>query len=139
MSEQIEFKPSLRVIMMPRDTNQYGTIFGGVILSYIDQAGFIEARRHGIHRWVTASVDQVDFKAPVCIGDVVQFLTRPIRKGTTSIKVCVRVEAERFETGDTIQVTEAELTLVSVNSEGKPIPFDSPPTAGIEGVEGNAP
>ncbi len=139
MSDQIDFKPSLRVIMMPRDSNQYGTIFGGVILSYIDQAGFIEARRHGIHRWVTASVDQVDFKAPVFIGDTVQFLTRPIRKGTTSIKVCVRVEAERFDTGDTIEVTQAELTLVSVNASGKPIPFDSPPSAGIEAAGGMAP
>ncbi len=139
MSEQIDFNSSLRVIMMPRDSNQYGTIFGGVILSYIDQAGFIEARRHGIHRWVTVSVDQVDFKAPVCIGDVVQFLTRPIRKGTTSIKVCVRVEAERFDTGDTIEVTQAELTLVSVNASGKPIPFDSPSSAGTEVAGGMAP
>jgi len=139
MSKKIDFKPSLRVIMMPRDSNQYGTIFGGEILSYIDQAGFIEARRHGIHRWVTASVDQVDFKAPVFIGDTVQFLTRPLRKGTTSIKVCVRVEAERFDTGDTIEVTQAELTLVSVDASGKPIPFDSPPSAGTEVAGGMAP
>ena len=53
---------ALSVIMMPRDSNIYGTIFGGIILSYIDQAGFVEARRHGVHRWVTASVDRVDFK-----------------------------------------------------------------------------
>jgi len=52
---------ALSVIMMPRDSNIYGTIFGGIILSYIDQAAFVEARRHGLHRWVTASVDRVDF------------------------------------------------------------------------------
>lgn len=128
MSEPPEFKPSLRVIMMPRDSNNYGTIFGGVILSYIDQAGFIEARRHGIHRWVTASVDRVDFLAPVHIGDTVVFLTCPQRKGTTSIKVRVRVEAERYDTGQVIKVTEAEMTMVAVNSHGKPIPFDAPPS-----------
>jgi len=50
---------ALQVVTLPRDTNQYGTIFGGVILSYIDQAGFVEARRHGVHRWVTVAIDRV--------------------------------------------------------------------------------
>ncbi|MDP6541927.1 MAG: hotdog domain-containing protein, partial [Phycisphaerales bacterium] len=66
---------ALSVIMMPRDANIYGTIFGGIILSYIDQAGFVEARRHGVHRWLTASVERVDFKKPVFVGDVVRFIT----------------------------------------------------------------
>jgi len=114
--------------MMPRDANNYGTIFGGVILSYIDQAGFIEARRHGIHRWVTASIDRVDFKAPVHIGDTVEFLTRPLRRGTSSVRVCVRVEAERYDSGDIVLVTEAELTMVAVDAQGRPIPFTQPPT-----------
>jgi acyl-CoA thioesterase YciA len=120
---------ALRVVMMPRDTNQYGTIFGGVILSYIDQASFIEARRHGVHRWVTASIDRVDFRAPVLTGDVVNFLTHTVRRGTSSVTVCVRVEAERYATGDTVVVTEATLTMVAVNAAGNPIPYDSPPTA----------
>jgi len=114
--------------MMPRDANNYGTIFGGVILSFIDQAGFIEARRHGIHRWVTASIDRVDFKAPVHLGDTVEFLTCTLHKGTSSIKVCVRVEAERYDSGDIVHVTEAELTMVAVDARGRPIPFASPPT-----------
>lgn len=119
---------ALRVVMMPRDTNQYETIFGGVILSYIDQAGFIEARRHGTHRWVTASIQRVDFQAPVLVGDVVNFNTCTERTGTTSVTVRVRVEAERYTTGDTVVVTEARLTMVAINAAGMPIPFNSPPT-----------
>lgn len=119
---------ALRVVTMPRDTNQYGTIFGGVILSYIDQAGFVEARRHGVHRWVTASIERVDFKAPVHLGDTVNFYARPTRLGTTSVTVQVEVEAERFAGGQTVPVTAATLTLVSVDAGGRPIPFRSPPT-----------
>lgn len=123
------YETALRVVMMPRDANQYGSIFGGVILSYIDQAGFIEARKHGTHRWVTVSIDQVEFVAPVQIGDVVSFRTITERTGTSSVKVRVRVEAERNATGDIVRVTEASLTMVSVNAACKPIPFNSPPTA----------
>lgn len=123
-----EFHTALRVVMMPRDTNSYGTIFGGVILSYIDQAGFIEARRHGVHRWVTVSFDRVDFRAPVWVSDVVAFKTCTESTGTSSVKVCVRVEAERYTTGKPVLVTEARLTMVSVDEKGKAIPFNSPPT-----------
>lgn len=113
---------------MPRDTNQYGTIFGGVILSYIDQAGFVEARRHGVHKWVTVAVDRVEFKQPVQLGDVVSFYTCTTRRGTTSVTVRVEVEAERYTSGQSVRVTEASITLVSVGPDGKPIPFASPPT-----------
>lgn len=122
----------MRVLTMPRDTNQYGTIFGGVILSYIDQAGAIEARRHGAHRWVTASIDRVDFKAPVHLGDVVNFYAETMRHGTTSVTVSISVEAERYLTGDTVHVTQATITLVSVDPRGKPIPFRSPPTVAYD-------
>jgi acyl-CoA thioesterase YciA len=119
---------ALRVVTMPRDTNQYGTIFGGVILSYIDQAGFVEARRHGVHRWVTASIERVDFKAPVQLGDTVNFYGQTLRAGTTSVAVRIEVEAERYTTGQTVAVTSATLTLVAVDASGKPIPFRSAPT-----------
>lgn len=133
MAESVpRFVPALRVVMMPRDANNYGSIFGGVILSYIDQAGYIEARKHGRHRWVTASLDRVDFKAPVLMGDVVLLLTRTEKTGTSSVKVEVRVEAERFTTGDTVLVTDAHMTMVAVNAAGKAIPFNSPPTLGVE-------
>ncbi len=121
---------ALRVVTMPRDTNQYGTIFGGVILSYVDQAGFVEARRHGVHRWVTASIERVDFKAPVRLGDTVNFYGTTLRTGTTSVTVRVDVEAERFTGGEAVAVTAATMTMVSIDSQGRPIPFRSPPTAG---------
>lgn len=130
---------ALRVVMMPRDSNVYGSIFGGVILSYIDQAGFIEARKHGIHRWLTVSIDQVDFRAPVYIGDVVSFYTSLDKQGTSSIKIRIHVEATRIASGETVHVTEAHLTMVAVDQNFKPIPFTSPPTAGLEaGDKSNA-
>lgn len=116
---------ALRVMTLPRDTNQYGTIFGGVILSYIDQAGFVEARRHGVHQWVTVAMDGVEFKQPVHLGDVVAFYTTPTRLGTSSITVKVEVEAERYTSGEVVAVTEASITLVSVDKAGRPIPFRS--------------
>lgn len=108
---------------MPRDTNQYGTIFGGVILSYIDQAGFVEARRHGGHRWVTVALDRVEFKQPVMLGDVVALYTTTTRAGTTSVTVKVEVEAERYLGGKVVPVTEASITLVSVGDDCRPTPF----------------
>lgn len=128
MSEPEPRRLALRVVTMPRDTNQYGTIFGGVILSYIDQAGFVEARRHGVHRWVTASIERVDFKAPVHLGDTVNFYARTTRLGTKSVTVQVEVEAERFTGGQTAPVTTATVTMVAVDAAGTPIPFRAPPT-----------
>src|SRR5437762_12999653 len=82
---------AIQVVMMPRDTNPLGSIFGGVILSYIDQAGAIGARREiqlaggGLAHLVTVAVNRVEFKLPVFVGDVVRFLTRPVKRGRTSI------------------------------------------------------
>ena len=129
-----ERRLALRVVTMPRDTNQYGTIFGGVILSWIDQAGFVEARRHGAHRWVTAALDRVDFVAPVGLGDIVNFYTRTVRMGTKSVTVEVDVEVDRYATGECVRVTTATTTMVSVGPDGKAIPFNSPPTATTPGT-----
>jgi len=123
-----ERRLALQVVTLPRDTNQYGTIFGGVILSLIDQAGFVEARRHGAHRWVTASMDAVSFKAPVRLGDIVTLYTWVRRLGTTSVTICVEVEAERYVGEEVVPVTSATLTMVAVDSTGAPIPFTSPAT-----------
>ncbi|MBT4524776.1 MAG: acyl-CoA thioesterase [Phycisphaerae bacterium] len=128
MIRTMEKTTALSVIMMPRDANVLGTIFGGIILSYIDQAGFVEARRNGIHRWVTASMDKVDFEKPVFVGDVVRFITKTARTGRTSVGIEVVVEAERFNSGNRVVVTTATLTMVSVDEHGKSIPFDSPST-----------
>ncbi|MBY0113686.1 MAG: acyl-CoA thioesterase [Phycisphaerales bacterium] len=120
---------ALRVTTMPRDTNHYGTIFGGVILSYIDQAGFVEARHHGQHRWVTAAIDRVEFKAPVQVGDVVNFYATTVKTGTKSVTVTVEVEAERYLDSSVVPVTAATLVMVAVDAKGSPIPFRQPPTA----------
>ena len=119
---------ALSVVMMPRDSNAYGTIFGGIILSYIDQAGFIEAKKHGNHRWVTVTIEKVDFKKPVFVGDVVRFFTSTLKTGSSSVTTEITVEAERFDTANKIEVTKAVMTMVSVNEDGKAIPFSSPPS-----------
>ena len=106
----------------PKDTNNLGTIFGGVILSYIDQAGYIEARKQGPFRWVTVALDKVIFHAPVFVGDIVDFHTRTIRLGTTSITVLVLVQVERFASREIVDVTEAQMTFVAVDERGRPTP-----------------
>src|SRR5208282_3758017 len=105
---------AIQVIMMPRDTNPLGSIFGGVILSYIDQAGAIGARHEVVKAGgplpmvVTVAMNRVEFHQPVLVGDVVRFLTRLVRIGRTSITIHVSVEAERG-TEARIPVTEAEV------------------------------
>jgi len=118
---------AMRIVTMPKETNPYGTIFGGIILSYIDQAGFVEARRHGDLDWVTAAISKVEFHAPVQVGDIVTFITCTTRFGRTSIDVQVEVEAERFRTHEIVHVTSANLTMVGMR-DGKPFPFRECPT-----------
>jgi acyl-CoA thioesterase YciA len=119
---------AIQVVMMPRDTNPMGSIFGGVILSYLDQAGAIGARREvalssGEHALlVTVAMNKVEFKQPVLVGDVVRFLTRLVRKGRTSITMNVAVEAERGP--EVLQVTEAEVVYVGIDLETRqPVPL----------------
>jgi acyl-CoA thioesterase YciA len=125
MSERF---PAIRVTMLPRDTNAYGTIFGGVILSYIDLAGGIECRRHSPKKFVTKAMHEVVFVAPVYLGDLVTFYTRTVRIGTTSITVDIEVEAERLGlsgTKEIVRVTQAEVIYVAVSNDGKPVPIKS--------------
>lgn len=119
--------PAIRVVMMPKDTNALGTIFGGVILSYIDQAGAVEAHRHCPGRLVTVAMREVVFHAPVLVGDLVSFWTATRRVGTTSVTVYVEVEAERGHTGaPKVKVTEAEVVFVHVSEDGRPLPIQRP-------------
>ena len=112
---------AIRLTMMPRDTNAHGTVFGGIILSYIDVAGGVESIRHTKHnRFVTVAMKEVIFHEPVFIGDLVSFYAKTVRVGTTSISVHVDVEAERFGTpGVVVKVTEAEVTFVAIDENGK--------------------
>ena len=121
MSEEQELEKmrnaAIRVTMMPRDTNHHGTIFGGIILSYIDVAGGVEAVRHTGHQlFVTVAMKEVIFHEPVYVGDLVSFYAETVRVGNTSITIRVVVEAERFGSrGQIVRVTDAELVFVAVN------------------------
>jgi acyl-CoA thioesterase YciA len=108
---------AIRITMLPRDTNAHGTIFGGIILSYIDIAGGVESVRHTGHdRFVTVAMKEVIFHEPVFVGDLVSFYAETIKLGNTSITVRVIVESERFGShGQSVRVTEAEVVYVAIN------------------------
>jgi len=110
MSERI---PAIKVILLPKDTNALGTIFGGVILSHIDLASAVEARKVAPHRYVTKAMREVEFHEPVFLGDIVTFFTETLRVGRTSV---------------TVKVTEAEVVLVAVDASGRPTPVLDPGT-----------
>jgi acyl-CoA thioesterase YciA len=123
MSERI---PAIKLLLLPKDTNAYGTIFGGVILSHIDLASAVEARKAGNHRYVTKAMREVEFHQPVFLGDIVSFNTQTLRIGRTSITVKVEVEVERWSSsgaGERVKVTEAEVVLVAVDDRGAPRPI----------------
>jgi acyl-CoA thioesterase YciA len=134
MSERV---PAIKVILLPKDTNAMGTIFGGVILSHIDLASAVEARKVAAHRYVTKAMREVEFHEPVFLGDIVSFYTETVRVGRTSITVRVSVEAERWGTppvspgatghGERVKVTEAEVVLVAINDRGMPVPIRPEP------------
>ena len=126
---------ALQVVMMPRDANPlatvnpdgsgvplYRTVFGGVLLSYLDQAGAVGAIREVVKaggpapQLLTVAINRVEFKHPVLVGDVVKFKTQLVRLGRTSITMNVLVEAERGM--ESLQVTEAELVYVGVDPHG---------------------
>ena len=119
-------EPAIRVLMMPRDTNAQGTIFGGVILSYIDMAGAIEAhRRTGMERFVTVAMREVIFHAPVFVGDLVSFYSETVKVGTTSITTRVMVEAMRYDGHQRVRVTEAEVIYVAVDRSGTKVKIEA--------------
>ncbi len=122
MSERV---PAIKVLLLPKDTNALGTIFGGVILSHIDLASAVAARKVAPRRYVTKAMREVEFHEPVFLGDVVNFFTETVRVGRTSITVRVSVESERWGSGqgERVKVTEAEVVLVAVGDDGRPIPI----------------
>jgi acyl-CoA thioesterase YciA len=113
--------PALRVVPMPADANQNGDIFGGWIMSQVDIAGGTVAHSLARGRVATVAVKEFTFKQPVQIGDVVSFYVELERIGTTSITVTVEVYAERRpEDPETVKVTEATLTYVAIDRNGRP-------------------
>ena len=116
--------PAIRVSMMPADTNAHGTIFGGKILSLIDQAGAIAAHRIGVGRVVTVSMREVVFKHPVRVGDIVSCYAEVRAVGRTSVTVSVRVTANRpTDARRSVEVTHAEVVYVAIDDTGRPTPI----------------
>ncbi len=113
--------PAVRVVLLPKDTNQHGTIFGGVILAHLDIAGGVEAAKHTDHPIVTVAMNQVVFKEPVHVGEVVSFYASTTKVGRTSVSVHMDVEACRG--GKLVHVTAADLVYVSIDKNGVPRPL----------------
>jgi acyl-CoA thioesterase YciA len=119
--------PSLRVVPMPADANHNGDIFGGWIMSQVDIAGGIVAGRLARGRVATVAVNEFVFKEPVQIGDVLSLYALVVRIGNTSITVDVEVYAERGrEETKVVKVTEAVLTYVAIDRNGRPRPVPKP-------------
>ena len=116
-------QPAIRMMMMPKDTIALGSIFGGVILSLIDQAAFVEASRQAARKFVTIAMDKVEFHKPVKMGDIVSLWAETIHIGRTSIRLRVDVLARSRLTDQDIRVTSAEVTMVSIDEQGQPAPI----------------
>jgi acyl-CoA thioesterase YciA len=119
---------AIRVVMMPKDVNAFGTIFGGVILNHLDLAGVVEARRHSSKKLVTVAMREVKFIAPVYVGDLVSFYTETIKIGTRSVTVRVTVDAKRSAPPhEEVRVTHAEIVYVAIDENGKAAPLREQP------------
>ena len=111
----------LKVIPMPADCNQSGDIFGGWVMAQVDLAGAVLPARYVNGRIATVAVNEFIFKQPVKVGDILSFFSSITRVGNTSITVKVEVFAERFSMqGVYLKVTEANVTYVDIDSNGKP-------------------
>ena len=108
-------------LMMPTDANNLGHVFGGAILSMIDTTAAISAMRHARATCVTVSIDRVDFREPIHIGDLVIMKSAVNFAGRTSVEVGVRVEAEHLSTGERRHTNSAYVTFVAVDRNGRPI------------------
>jgi acyl-CoA thioesterase YciA len=114
----------LKVIPMPADCNANGDIFGGWVMAQVDLAGSVLPARHVKGRMATVAVNEFIFKQPVRIGDILSFYSHVTRVGNTSITVRVEVYAERFRAqGEFVKVTEANLTYVAIDENGRPRPI----------------
>ncbi|HEC20544.1 MAG TPA: acyl-CoA thioesterase [Gammaproteobacteria bacterium] len=122
-----EIEPTTRVLAMPTDTNAAGDIFGGWIMSQVDIAGSIAAHRHAGGRAVTVAVNAMQFKKPVYVADLVSFYAEVQKVGNTSMTVFVEVFAERNrQQHEVVKVTEATLTFVAIDDDGRPRAVKAP-------------
>lgn len=118
----------LKVIPMPADSNANGDIFGGWVMAQVDLAGSVIPARYSQGRMATVAVNEFVFKQPVRVGDILTFFSKLVRIGRTSITVTVEVYAERFSAqGQYMKVTEASLTYVAIDDQGRPRPIPGQP------------
>ena len=108
-------------LMMPQNANNLGHVFGGVILSMMDKAAAIAAFRHSRQHVVTVSIDRVDFREPVKVGDLVVMYASVNFVGRTSMEVGVRIEAEDLLTGNRRHTNSCYLTFVAIDRNGRPV------------------
>ncbi|MBL4901681.1 acyl-CoA thioesterase [Desulfotalea psychrophila] len=116
-------EPSIRLVMLPKHTNPDGDIFGGILLSMIDEAAAVEAQRQAPHRYVTVSMDSVQFHRPVHVGDVVSLWCKTLKIGRSSMQIHIDVFARPRCTGEEHQVTEATVTMVAIDDLRAAIPI----------------
>ena len=113
----------LKVIPMPGDCNANGDIFGGWVMANVDLAGSVLPARHTQGRMATVAVNEFIFKQPVRVGDILSFYAKVVHIGNTSIRVHVEALTERFANqGHFIKVTEATITYVAIDEQGRPRP-----------------
>lgn len=118
-------QPAIRVTMRPKDTNAFGSVFGGVILSLIDEAAFVEAVRQSPRRYVTVAMNKVVFEKPVQVGDIVTLWAEALAIGRTSLRIRVTVTSRSIRTNEDVTVTTAEVTMVAVDETGCSVPITS--------------
>jgi len=118
----------LKVIPMPGDCNANGDIFGGWVMAQVDLAGSVLPARVVRGRFATVAVNQFVFKQPVKVGDLLSFFSKVTHIGNTSITVFVEVFAERMRMANEgyLKVTEASLTYVAIDEQGRPRPIQAP-------------
>lgn len=112
----------ISVVALPRDSNHYGFVYGGTVMSLVDQAAYAAAIRHARQPVVTVCVDHLTFLRPIHIGDIITVKASVNYVGHTSMEVGVRLEAERLESGEVEHVGSAYLTMVAMDADGKPAP-----------------
>ncbi len=117
-----ESRATMTELMMPNMANGNGNVFGGVLLSLVDRAASVAAIRHARSACVTVSVDRVEFREPIHVGELVTAKASVNYVGRTSIDVGVRVEAEAIVTGERRHTNSCYLTFVAIDEDGKPTP-----------------
>ncbi|MHB9132036.1 MAG: acyl-CoA thioesterase [Armatimonadota bacterium] len=115
----------ISVVALPRDSNHYGSVYGGTVMGLVDQAAYAAAIRHARQPVVTVCVDHLTFLRSIGIGDVIVVKAQVNYVGHTSMEVGVRIETERLTTGEVEHVGSAYLTMVALDASGKPAPVPS--------------